>query len=333
MSKRNIALAGAALLVIGLFLPIVTLPIIGTVNLFNGGTNWLALALLALGAIAAGLALRDRTGDAIFPGTAAAAILIYKFVSLQWTISEMRASLTENLKDNPFAGIAQAALSGVQLQWGWLVLGAGAAAMVYAAVIARREDEQSVFSLSDGIAKAVAGVSLLLALLFPGLELYRASGTSTPEAGAAGTADLPEAPTTASDPAEAKLAQEKADYIATKLSLYDLRSRYYDSVLDGNIPGVEFKLKNNGNRTLKEVKVLVEFRDEAGKAIAEESYYPVLVTDSGFGDSNKPLRPNYIWQQESGRFYSAKSVPSEWKAGNATAKIVEIEFMEPEKVK
>jgi hypothetical protein len=44
------------------------------------------------------------------------------------------------------------------------------------------------------------------------------------------------------------------------------------------------------------------------------------------GNENKPLRPNYIWQQESGQFYTAKSIPTEWKAGKATATITEIGF-------
>jgi len=38
------------------------------------------------------------------------------------------------------------------------------------------------------------------------------------------------------------------------------------------------------------------------------------------------LRPNYIWQQVDDQFYTAKSVPSEWKPGNAQATITEVEF-------
>ena|GEM_PF-6491625 len=58
-------------------------------------------------------------------------------------------------------------------------------------------------------------------------------------------------------------------------------------------------------------------------AIAEDEFYPVLI--GGF-NSGPPLRPGYIWQQERGRFFSAKSVPSEWEAGKATAKVTAIEF-------
>ncbi len=96
-------------------------------------------------------------------------------------------------------------------------------------------------------------------------------------------------------------------------------------MLDGRVPGVTFKLKNNGDRTLDKVKVTVFFNDENGNIIFEEDYHPVLVSDYSLYD-NKPLKPNYVWRNERGRFYSAKSVPSEWKTGDVTAKITDIEF-------
>jgi hypothetical protein len=121
-------------------------------------------------------------------------------------------------------------------------------------------------------------------------------------------------------------AEQKASYIANNIDLYDFEARYMDSILDGRVPGVEFKLKNNGDKVLNQVEVTVYFQDAAGNTIAEEDFYPVLVTDYSFSGDRKPLKPGYVWQQENGRFYSAKSVPSEWAEGRATAKITDIEF-------
>ena len=87
-----------------------------------------------------------------------------------------------------------------------------------------------------------------------------------------------------------------------------------------------FKIKNNGNRTLNGVTVRVVFYDSAGKPISEEEYNPVIVSSYNFGDDNKPLRPNYIWQDEADKFYAAKSVPSEWEVGKASATITDIDF-------
>lgn len=121
--------------------------------------------------------------------------------------------------------------------------------------------------------------------------------------------------------------QEKDLYIANSLRLYDLEAKYMSSILDGRIPGVVFKIKNIGDKSLDKIEVTVYFKDSNGSVIAEEDYFPVLVSEYSLSDS-KPLKPGYIWQMESGRFYSAKSVPSEWKEGSAEAKITDIRFSE-----
>ena len=121
--------------------------------------------------------------------------------------------------------------------------------------------------------------------------------------------------------------KEKQEYIKN-LVLYDLKAKYYTTIFDERVPGVGFKIKNKGNRTLKEVEVTVYFKDAQGNIIAEETYHPVFVSKYSFGRNNKPLKPNYIWQLERGKFYKADSVPDEWKEGAVSAKITNIEFMD-----
>jgi hypothetical protein len=139
-------------------------------------------------------------------------------------------------------------------------------------------------------------------------------------------ASIPASPFPDADESPKGPTNEEAAYIRDHLRLYDIDAKYFDSMLDGRVPGVRFKIKNEGNRTLNEVAVRVVFYDANDKPIAEEEYHPVLVTELSFGDNNSPLRPNYIWQDEPGKFYTAKSVPSEWKAGKVTATITDIEF-------
>ncbi len=119
--------------------------------------------------------------------------------------------------------------------------------------------------------------------------------------------------------------QEKDLYIANSLRLYDLEAKFMSSVLDGRIPGVVFKIKNQGDRSLDKIEVTVYFKDSTGDVIAEENFYPVLVSEYSMSDS-KPLKPGYVWQMESGKFYSAKSVPNEWQEGRVDAKITDIRF-------
>lgn len=120
----------------------------------------------------------------------------------------------------------------------------------------------------------------------------------------------------------------KAAYIAEHLELYDVSAKYMDSLLDGRVAGVLFKLRNKGERSLAKVEVTVYFKDQNGSVIAEEEYIPVLVSEFSFSGDNKPLKPGYVWQMEKGKFYAAKSVPSEWKEGSVAASITEIRFTE-----
>jgi len=120
---------------------------------------------------------------------------------------------------------------------------------------------------------------------------------------------------------------EKQAYI-DKVILYDLKGVYYETYLDKRVPGVEFKLRNTGDRTLKKVKVTVYFKDASGTVIHEQDYSPVLVTEFSFSGDNKPLKPGYIWQLERGKFYKAEAVPNEWKEGSVSAKVADIQFGE-----
>lgn len=107
---------------------------------------------------------------------------------------------------------------------------------------------------------------------------------------------------------------------ASKVQVYDVKAKYFDSVLDGRVPGVEFKLKNTGDRTVTEVDVTVYFKDKDGNTIAEQTYYPILKSDYSMKPYT-PLKPGYIWQTERGHFMSAKSVPSEWSSGKVDARV------------
>ncbi len=118
--------------------------------------------------------------------------------------------------------------------------------------------------------------------------------------------------------------EQKQAYV-DKVKLYEFTAKYFSTYTDKNTPGVTFKIKNEGDKTLTKIEVTVYFKDAFNNTIAEEDFHPVFVSEYSFRD-NKPLKPNYIWQMERGKFYTAESVPSEWQEGNAVAKITNIEF-------
>lgn len=126
----------------------------------------------------------------------------------------------------------------------------------------------------------------------------------------------------------AQWKREHQSYIDESLVLYDLTAGYYRTYLDEAKPGVRFKLRNKGDRTLDAVSVIVYFKDPNGTTIHEEQFYPV----SSIRSDSKPLKPNYIWQMEAGKFYSAEPVPSEWKEGSVCAEIAYIWFAKEDPV-
>ena len=120
--------------------------------------------------------------------------------------------------------------------------------------------------------------------------------------------------------------QEEQEYIS-KIRLYDFVAKFYSRWSDEKVPGIEFKLQNNGDRTLSRIVVTVYFQDSDGKTIYEEKWHPV---SSSSWTSSSVLRPGYIWQLERNKFYPVEKLPTEWQPSPeaAYAKITDIEFAE-----
>jgi hypothetical protein len=137
MPDRTIALIGAGLLFIGAFLPIVSMPVVGSVNYFQNGRGD-GVIILLLAAATAILAGTRNTRHVLWTGIAALALLGYTFVRLQLAIADMRARLETELADNPFRGLAEAAVGAVQIQWGWAVLTMAAGMVIWAGWSARK---------------------------------------------------------------------------------------------------------------------------------------------------------------------------------------------------
>lgn len=125
---------GAGLLALGVFLPMVRLPMLGTMNLFNNG-HGKGLIILALAAASfAAVALRRHV--ALYgTGGASLAMLTHTLYTLNKIKNDARADFTKDLAGNPFAGLAEMAIEATQLQWGWAVLFAGAALLIVAAAL------------------------------------------------------------------------------------------------------------------------------------------------------------------------------------------------------
>src|SRR5690625_3737205 len=118
---------------------------------------------------------------------------------------------------------------------------------------------------------------------------------------------------------------EKMNYM-DKVEITEFVAQRIDTYRQKDVPAVRISLKNNGDRSLDKVKVVVYFKDKDGNTIFEEDYHPVLVSKYSFSGDNKPLKPGYVKEMPKGKYYTLESALSDWQEGEATAQVVDIEF-------
>jgi hypothetical protein len=146
VNKRQIsAFVGAALLLVGLFTPLVGVPFF-TVSYYNL-SQFSSLAglgfflLLLCGAGAGVLAVLKRYEVLKWPGLASLLIFAYTFYRINSGISEAKREMTKSMatmpdgQNNPFKGMGDAFMSVIQMQWGWGVLAAGALLLIVAGLM------------------------------------------------------------------------------------------------------------------------------------------------------------------------------------------------------
>lgn len=120
---------------------------------------------------------------------------------------------------------------------------------------------------------------------------------------------------------------EKMSYM-DNIEITEFVAKRIDTYSKKGVPAVRISLKNNGDRSLDQIEVVVYFQDEDGNTIYEEDYHPVLVSEYSFSGNSKPLKPGYVQEMEADKYYTLDSQLSEWQEGKAIAKIVDIEFTE-----
>jgi len=130
--RQLFGIIGSILLFMGVFTPIISLPIVGSVNYFqNGKGDGVIILILALISIA--LTFNRRYRGLWFTGVGSLTVMLFTFVNFQIRLSEMKDEMEMKLAGNPFRGLADVAMQSIQIQWGWAVLIVGAAFLIAAA--------------------------------------------------------------------------------------------------------------------------------------------------------------------------------------------------------
>jgi hypothetical protein len=119
--QQLIGLLGSLLLLIGVFLPVLSVPIMGSISLLNNGRSD-GTIILGLAIASSALIFMHKIKLLWATGGISIALLSYDLYMVSSKISQTKAELTEKMQGNPFGGFADAMMSSVQLQFGWVVL-------------------------------------------------------------------------------------------------------------------------------------------------------------------------------------------------------------------
>lgn len=146
--QQLIGFAGAILLLIGVFLPVISIPIMGSVSLFNNGKSD-GLIILVLSIISVALIFINKIRLLLVTGLFSLAIVAYDFYQVSRRLSTLKEELSQKMAGNMFGGFAEAMAKTIQLQYGWVILGIGCVLLIITPFISRQDEEQEYKKVRD----------------------------------------------------------------------------------------------------------------------------------------------------------------------------------------
>lgn len=123
--RQIIGFLGAAVLAMGVFMPLISGPFGMSANYFSNGKGD-GVFILAMAMCTAALVFARKYRLLWVTGGLSLAMLAFTFVRVQSNFSKVKAEIDSGLQGNPFRGLADAAIESMQMQWGWAVLAIGA---------------------------------------------------------------------------------------------------------------------------------------------------------------------------------------------------------------
>jgi hypothetical protein len=112
-----IAALAALIMILGVFLPVVKAPIIGSINYFqNGQGDGTYIIILSL--ISALIGFEGKRLWNLFPGILITIILIYFFYNVRHSVAAMKQTAGDGL----FGGLAATMADTIQIQFGWFLM-------------------------------------------------------------------------------------------------------------------------------------------------------------------------------------------------------------------
>ncbi len=140
--KTIIGLIGSGLLAAGVFMPVLSVPIVGSVNYFRNGQGDGVIALALAGASFI-LTLTKNHKWLMLTGIFSLGLLSYTLYNLNSALGLAKTKLASDASGGLFGGIAALAAESVQLEWGWAVMFAGAVLLIVTSLMPDQASETS----------------------------------------------------------------------------------------------------------------------------------------------------------------------------------------------
>ncbi|MEW6050670.1 MAG: hypothetical protein AB1644_06365 [Candidatus Zixiibacteriota bacterium] len=130
--KQVTALFGAVLLLLGVFLPSLSFPIVGYRNYYEQA-HWSGIILIAMALVSAAVALVRSYRLLYLTGGISFGVLLYTFIDVQSNLHDANKEI--DLDNDLFKELAKVGWRSVQMEWGWAVLLIGTLLVLVAAAI------------------------------------------------------------------------------------------------------------------------------------------------------------------------------------------------------
>jgi hypothetical protein len=163
MSKKQIvALAACTVLTFGVFAPVISIPVVGSINLFYNGHGDGVLLLVGAG-ISTVCALIDQNWVLWFTGLGSFGITLFDLFNAASAISNAKGEMGQLLSGDLLKGFVDVALQSVQLEWGWAIVIFGSSLLLASAAMSDSETiyETETESSFSGPAIIVGGIGTI----------------------------------------------------------------------------------------------------------------------------------------------------------------------------
>lgn len=130
--KQLTGIIGAFVLIIAVFTPIVSVPLVGNLNYFQNGEGD-GVFILILAIVSLFLIFTENYKGLWITGALSYMIMLFTFFNFRYEVAKLKNDVRGELGNNQFSEFAEMAIDSVQFEWGLALLIVGAALILYSA--------------------------------------------------------------------------------------------------------------------------------------------------------------------------------------------------------